>query len=77
MAAWETAKAFNPATPGATLAATAEQYDNLIQLAKFRRPPFNTTHTSADTEVSFGPSHHKLNLVIFLKLNHQTPILAF
>ena len=55
-AAWETAKTLNPATPGSTFTATTEQYDNLIHLAKFRRPPFNTKHSSADPEASsLGP----------------------
>ena len=55
-AAWETAKTLNPATPSTTFTASAEQYDNLIRLAKFRRPPFNTKNSNIDSEASsLGP----------------------
>ena len=55
-AAWESAKILNPATPGTIFTASAEQYDNLIHLAKFRRPPFNTKNSNTDSEAcSLGP----------------------
>ena len=60
-AAWDSAKILNPATPGSTFTAAAEQYDNLIQLAKFRRPPFDTKkqmHARKSGRALWAPALH-------------------
>ena len=56
-AAWESAKIHNPATPGSTFTAAAEQYENLIHLAKMRRPPFDTKNSRTQHEASSSGPH--------------------
>ena len=55
-AAWEAAKAIDTSTPGTSFTATAEQYENLIHTAKFRRPPFHTKNSIADSDLTTGVS---------------------
>ena len=59
-AAWETAKTISATALGTTFTASEEQYENLINLAKFRRPPFNTKNSISDYEASSQGPHTTL-----------------
>ena len=55
-AAWEAAKSLDITTPGTEVTASAEQYDNLSQTAKLRRPPFHTKNSTEEFGIPTGAS---------------------